>query len=152
VSLALNAFLIYNLGRVRSVARAGIDSALEAVDSLAEGGFHYEYRFEDVLPFSADVPFEQEMVFPFNEGFPISTTVDVPIDTGFLGEFVFSMPVSTVVQIDTAVPIQISETFQVSTSVPISVIIPIDIGAEDPEAREVLGQIREWLLRLRNSF
>jgi hypothetical protein len=151
-SLALNAFLIYNLGQVRETARTGIDATLEALGAFEESGFHYEYHFEEVIPFSADIPFEQEMVFPFEGTVPISTTVEVPFNAGILGNFVFPIPIDMDVPIDTSVPVRINEVFQFSTSLPISVVIPVDIEPGEPQTQEVLGNIREWLLQLRDSF
>lgn len=151
-SLALSAFLIYNLGRVQVIAREGIDEALAALEAFEEEGFRYEYHFEEVFPFAADIPFEQQFVFPFQGTVPINTTVEVPIDAGILGNFLIEVPIRTSVDIDTSVPVHINETFHVSTSVPISVVIPIEIAPEDPQTQELFGNIREWLQQLRESF
>jgi hypothetical protein len=151
-SLALSAFLIYNLRHVQTAAREGIDAALDALDTFEESGFHYEYRFDEILPFYQEIPFEQEFEFPFEGTVPFSSTVEIPFNAGILGSFAFEVPISTSVYVNTSVPVYISETLSISTSVPISLVIPVEIGPTDPQIREMIKNIREWLEQLQDTF
>jgi hypothetical protein len=152
ISLALNAVLIYALLDVRQTAVSGLDTALNSLDDLGEGGFHYEYEFNQDFPIETDIPVRQEMNFPFEGEFPINTTVEVPINAGVLGSFVVEVPIDTSVYVNTQVPISISETFHVSTSVPVSMTIPIDVQADDPVIQGAIDSLRQWLIELRDSF
>jgi hypothetical protein len=152
ISLALNALLIYALLNVRQTAAAGLDTAVNSLDDLGEGGFHYEYEFNQDFPIKTDIPVRQEMNFPFEGEFPINTTVEVPINAGVLGSFVVEVPIDTSVYVNTQVPISISETFHVSTSVPVSMTIPIDVQADDPVIQGAIDGLRQWLIELRQSF
>jgi hypothetical protein len=150
-SLALNGLLIYSLLNTREAAVEGLDAAIDALDSFGGKGFHYEYKFEEVIPFSGDIPFKQDLVFPFEGDIPINTTIEVPIT--FAGqEFTVRVPIDTSVYIDTAVPISVDQTVHVSTSLPVSLVIPIDVKPDDPTVQGLLSNVREWLVRLRESF
>jgi hypothetical protein len=150
-SLALNGLLIYSLLNTRKTAVEGLDAAIDAMDSFGGEGFHYEYKFEDVIPFSGDIPFKQDLVFPFEGDIPINTIIEVPIT--FAGQtFTVKVPIDTSVSIDTAVPISIDQTVHVSTSLPVSLVIPIDVKPDDPTLQGLLSNVREWLVRLRESF
>jgi hypothetical protein len=150
-SLALNAALIYGLLQVRAMAAEGLDSVIEALDNFGGQGFQYDYHFEQVIPFSGDIPFQQDLVFPFEGDIPFNSTVEVPIDLG-VQTLVVKVPINTSVHVDTAIPVSIDQTIHVSTSLPISMTIPIDIKPDDPAIQGILGDVREWLIRLRESF
>jgi hypothetical protein len=151
-SLALNGFLIYRLLDARQTALEGLDAAIAALDSFGGDGFHYEYAFEREIPITTDVPIQQDLIFPFEGDFPINTTVEVPIEAGVLGTFLIEVPIDTSVYVNTAVPIHVDQAFHVSTTIPVSMTIPIDIQPEDPAIQELVGGVREWLMRLRQSF
>lgn len=152
VSLALNILLIYSLMGVRQTAVDGLDQALNSLDSLEDEGFHYEYKYENTLPISVEIPVQQEMVIPFQGTFPINTTVRVPIDAGVLGTFVLDVPINTSVPVDVEVPVQISQTVAFSTSIPVSLTVPIDVQPDDPAIEGFINGLRQWLLELRGSF
>jgi hypothetical protein len=150
-SLALNAALIYALLQVRAMAADGLDSVIEAVDNFDGQGFHYDYRFEQVIPFSGDIPFKQDLVFPFEGDIPFNSTVEVPIDLG-VQTLMIKVPINTSVYVDTEVPVSIDQTIHVDTSLPISMTIPIDIKSDDPMIQGLLDDVKEWLMQLRESF
>lgn len=150
-ALALNAVLIYSLLNVRQTATDGLDAALAAVDDFGGKGFHYDYHFEQTIPVSTAIPIQQDMVFPFKGEVPIKTTVKVPINV--LGRtIVVEVPIDTVFPVDVEVPIHVDQTFRISTTIPVSMDIPIDVQADDPEIQQLLGGVRDWLVRLRNTF
>jgi len=151
-SLTLNAVLIYKFLGLRSMAIDGLDAAIAAVEKLGGQGIHYEYRFNETIPFSGDIPFKQDMVFPFKGDIPIKTTVQVPINAGALGQFVIDVPIDTSFYVDLEVPISVDQTIHVETEIPLDMVIPIDIRADDPAIQQQVNQILEWLLRLRESF
>lgn len=151
VSLALNGLLIYNLMSVRQTAVEGLDAAINALDNLGGKGFHYDYRFQEVIPFSGDIPFKQDLVFPFEGDIPINTVIEVPINVG-IQTFLVKVPIDTSVYINTSVPIHVDQTVHVSTTIPLSMTFPIDVKAEDPAVQDALRNIREWLVRLKESF
>ena len=152
LSLALSAFLVYSLFHVRQTAVEGLDAAIEALDSLSQQGFQYEYPFEQEIPFSADIPIREELVFPIDGTFPINTIVEVPINAGILGTFVVEIPIDTSIEVSTSVPIRVEESFHIETSVPVSTTIPITIEPGDPGMQELLDGIRGWLERLKESI
>jgi hypothetical protein len=151
ISLALNGYLIYSLLGVRSMAVEGLDAAIDALDGFGGDGFHYEYRFEQDIPFSGDIPFQQDLVFPFEGEIPINTTVEMPIDVG-IQTFVVKVPIDTSVYVNTSVPVHVDQTVHVSTTIPVSMAFPIDIKPDDPAIQDLLSSVREWLVRLRESF
>jgi len=151
-SLALNAFLIYSLLSTRQTAADGLDAAIAALDNFGGKGFHYDYRFQQEIPVSADIPIQQDLVFPFAGDFPINTTIEVPIDAGALGKFVIPVPINTSIYVETSVPIHVDQTFSISTSIPVDMTIPIDVQPDDPEIQKLLAQVRAWLIELRSSF
>lgn len=152
LSLALSAFLVYSLLHVRQTAVEGLDAAIEALDSLGQQGFQYEYPLVQEIPFSADIPIREELVFPFNGTFPINTIIEVPINAGMLGTFVIEVPIDTSVMVSTSVPIRVNDSFHIETSVPVSTTIPIEIEPNDPGMQELLDGIRGWLERLKESI
>ena len=151
-SLTLNAVLISRFLGLRSMAIDGLDAAIAAVEKLGEQGIHYEYRFDQTIPFSGDIPFKQDMVFPFKGDIPINTTVQVPINAGALGQFVIDVPIDTNFYVDLEVPISVDQTVHIETEIPLDMVIPIDIRADDPAIQQQVNQILDWLLRLRGSF
>ena len=152
LSLALSAFMIYSLFRVRQTAVEGLDAAMDALDSLSQEGFQYEYPFNQELPISADIPIQQDFVFPVAGTFPINTTIEVPINAGMLGTFVVEVPIDTSVEVRTSVPIHLDESFHIDASIPVSMTVPIDIEPGDPEMEKLLNGVREWLERIRDSI
>lgn len=152
LSLALSGFLLYRLLTVRQTVAEGLDAAITALEGLGGDGLYYEYRFQQAIPVSADIPIEQELFFPFRGSFPINTAVEVPINTGILGTIVVEVPIDTSVYVSTSVPIHVDETFHVSTTIPMSMTIPIDLQAEDPALQGFLGRVLGWLAELRASF
>ncbi|MGD2206634.1 MAG: hypothetical protein PVH17_07635 [Anaerolineae bacterium] len=144
--------LIYNLMSVRQTAIQGLDQAIDAVDKLAGKGFHYEYHFQQTIPFSGDIPFKQDLVFPFEGDIPIKTTVQVPIDAGVLGKFVLDVPIDTTIHVDLEVPVQVDQTIHVDTEIPIDMTIPIDVQPNDPAIQDILNQARTWLVQVKESF
>ncbi|MFC2030236.1 hypothetical protein ACFLWA_05860 [Chloroflexota bacterium] len=151
LSLALNAALIYKLLETRQRAIDGIDQAIAALDGLATEGFHYEFVFDQTIPFSGDIPFKQDIVFPFEGNIPFKSTVKVPVDMGIL-QTEIEVPVDTNVYISTSVPIHVDETIHVDTEIPVSMTIPIDIQPGDPEIQKLIDSLRERLLGLAESF
>jgi len=151
-SLTLNAILIYKMLAVRGMAVEGLDAAIAAVEKLGGEGIHFEYHFQETVPFSGDIPIKQDLVFPFKGDIPINTTVKVPINAGVLGQFVVEVPINTTFPVDLEVPISVDQTVHVETEVPLDMVIPIDIQADDPMIQQQLDQLLEWLLRLRESF
>ena len=151
-SLALSAFLVYSLLNVRQTTMEGLDAAIEALDSLSQQGFQYEYPLNQEIPFSADIPIREELDFPFAGTFPINTTVEVPINAGMLGTFVIEMPIDTSIALSTSIPISVDESFHIETSVPVSTTIPIDIDPNDPGMQELIDGIRGWLERIKESM
>ncbi len=151
-SLILNGTLIYRLMVVQQVVMEGLDEAIAALGNLSGTGVQYDYHFEQMIPFSGDIPFKQDLVFPFKGNIPINTTVRVPIDVGPLGTFVVAVPINTSVHIETSIPVHVDQTVHVSTTIPLSLTIPIDIKADKPPLRDVIDRVREWLMRLRKSL
>lgn len=151
-SLALSAFLVYSLLNVRQTTMEGLDAAIEALDSLSQQGFQYEYPLNQEIPFAAEIPIRQELDFPFAGTFPINTTVEVPINAGMLGTFVIEMPIDTSIALSTSIPISVDESFHIETSVPVSTTIPIDIEPNDPGMQELIDGIRGWLERIKESM
>lgn len=152
LSLALSGFLLYSLLSVRLTVVGALDAAISTLDKLGGDGFHYQYRLQRAIPFSAEIPFEQELVIPFEGTFPINTTVEVPINTGLLGTIVVEVPIDTSIYVSTSVPVRVEETFHVSTTIPISMTVPIDIPPDDPAVQGLLGGILAWLVQLRGAF
>lgn len=152
LSLALSAFMIYNLFRIRQTAVEGLDAAIGVLDSLSQQGFQYEYPFNQEIPVTADIPIRQELVFPIAGTFPINTTIEVPLNAGMLGTFVVEVPIDTSVEVRTQVPIRVDESFQIDTSIPVSMTVPIDIEPGDPEMEKLLSRVRKWLERIRDSI
>lgn len=151
LSLALNGLLIYRLVAVQQKATESVDRAIATLDKLGQEGFHYEYRFNQTIPFSGDIPFKQDLVFPFEGTIPIDTTIEVPIDAGLV-KTTIPVRVNTSVYVNTSVPVSIDETFHISTSIPVDLTIPIDIKPGDPAIQELIGQVREWLVELTKLF
>ena len=151
-SLALNGILIYSLLDARQTAIEGLDAAIAALDSFGGNGFHYEYNFEREIPITTDVPIQQDLIFPFEGDFPINTTVEVPIDAGVLGTFLIEVPIDTSIYVNTTVPIHVDQAFHISTTIPVSMTVPIDVQPDDPAVQDLIGEVREWLIRLRQSF
>jgi len=151
-SLSLNAVLIYKMLSVRDMAVEGLDAAIAAVEKLGGEGIHFEYHFQETIPFSGDIPIKQDLVFPFKGNIPINTTVKVPINAGVLGQFVVEVPIDTNFPVDLEVPISVDQTIHVETEIPLDMVIPIDIQADDPAIQDKLDQALDWLLRLRESF
>ncbi len=151
LSLALNAFLIYKLMDVQRKATAGLNEAIAALEDVGKNGFQYEFRFENTIPFSGDIPFKQDIVFPFEGEIPFNTTVRVPIDVGLIKTEV-EVPVDTSVYVNTSVPIHVDETIHVDTEIPVSLTIPIDIAPDDPAIQQLVNPIRDWLLELIELF
>lgn len=151
-SLALGGFLLYSLNNVRQAAMDSLDAALEALEGLENKGFHYEYPFSDNLPIAVDIPVQEDMMIPVQGNFAINTDVRVPIDAGVLGTFVLNVPIDTSIPLDVKVPVQISQTVAISTNIPLSLTVPIDIMADDPPFQRFVGELRSWLLELRDSF
>ena len=151
LSLALNVFLIYRLMEVQRKATTGLNEAIAALEDVGKDGFHYEFQFENTIPFSGDIPFKQDLVFPFEGEIPFNETIEVPIDVGIF-QTVVEVPVNTSVYISTSVPIHIDETIHVDTAIPVSLTIPIDIEPGDPAIQQLIDPIREWLLELVELF
>jgi hypothetical protein len=151
-SLALNFVLIVNLMHARQAAIEGLDAAIAALGSFEGQGFHYEYHFDQTIPFSGDIPVRQELVFPFKEEIPINTTVKVPINAGIMGTFTLDVPINTTFPVDLEIPVSISQTIHVETEVPLDLVIPIDIEPDDPVIQNLIDQIQTWLLQLRDTF
>lgn len=151
-SLAVSAFMVYSFWDTRRTAIEGLNAAIAALDNLSGKGFHYEYHFQRNIPVSTSIPIQQDMVFPFQGTIPINTTIRVPINAGVLGTIVVDVPVHTSVYVDTKIPVHVDQTFQISTTIPIAMTFPIDVQPGDPEIQNLLGGVREWLVRLRNSF
>jgi hypothetical protein len=151
LSLALTGYLIYRLMRVQSEAKAGIEEAMAALDSLGQEGFHYDFKFDNTVPFSGDIPFKQDLLFPFKGAIPINTTVKVPVDMGFL-QTEIEVPIDTTFDLDLEVPISVDETIHVDTEIPLNLEIPIDIEPGDPALQEMLEPVRMWLERLAALF
>jgi len=151
-SLSLNAVLIYKMLSVRDMAIEGLDAAIAAVDKLGGEGIHFEYHFQETIPFSGDIPIKQDLVFPFKGDIPINTTVKVPVNAGVLGQFVVEVPINTTFPVDLEVPISVDQTIHVETEIPLDMVIPIDVQADDPAIQHKLDQVLDWLLRLRESF
>ncbi|MFC2023302.1 hypothetical protein ACFLT5_01035, partial [Chloroflexota bacterium] len=141
VSLTLAGYLSYRLMRVQSEARRGIEEAVAAIESVGQEGFHYDYKFENTVPFSGDIPFKQDLIFPFKGQIPINTTVKVPVDMGFLKTEI-EVPIDTTFDLDLSVPIHVDETIHVDTEIPLSLEIPIDIEPGDPALQEMIDPIR----------
>lgn len=152
LSLAVSGFLLFSLLKARQTFHQGLDTAVQAIDSFGGVGFQYEYRFERMIPVSAEIPIEQEMVFPFEGAIPIDTTVQVPINAAILGTFNIEIPIKTTVYVDTSIPVKVDQTFEISTTIPISMTFPIDIPPDDPAIQDLLNQVRRWLIQLRQSF
>ncbi len=152
LSLAISAFLLFSLLGVRQPMVQGLDAAIQFVDDINGEGFQYEYRFERMVPVSANIPIQQELVFPFQGNIPIDTRVKVPINAGILGTFEVEIPINTSVYVSASVPVSVDQTFQVSTTIPVSMTIPIEIRPDDPAIQDLLGQVRRWLVQLRQEF
>jgi hypothetical protein len=151
MSLALSGYLGYRLWRVQAEAKAGLDEAIAALDSLGQDGFHYDFKFDNTVPFSGDIPFKQDLLFPFKGAIPIDTTVKVPVDMGFLKTEI-EVPIDTTFDLDLEVPISVDETIHVDTEIPLNLEIPIDIEPDDPALQEMIAPVRMWLLRLAALF
>ena len=151
LSLALNVFLIYRLMDVQRKATAGLNEAIASLEDIGKNGLHYEFQFENTIPFSGDIPFKQDLVFPFDGEIPFKSTIKVPVDLGIL-QTVVEVPVDTSVKISTSVPIHVDETIHIDTAIPISLTIPIDIEPGDPAIQQLISPIREWLLELLEMF
>jgi hypothetical protein len=151
-SLALNFVLIVNLMNARQAAIESLDGAIAALGNFEAQGFHYEYHFDETIPFSGDIPVRQELVFPFKEEIPINTTVKVPINAGIMGTFTLDVPINTTFPVDLEIPVSISQTIHVETEVPLDMVIPIDIEPDDPVIQNLIDQIQAWLLKLRDTF
>ena len=151
-SLALNVVLIQNLLSVQKTFVDGVDQAIAAIDNASGEAFHYEYRFQQTIPFESDIPFQQDLVIPFKGNIPINTTVQVPIDAGPLGRFTIDVPIDTEFYVDIEVPVHVDQTFHVATEVPVDITFPISISADDPAIQKLLSGVREWLVELRESF
>ncbi len=151
-SLALNGVLIYKLLSVGQTAADGLDAAIAALQNLEGEGFSYEYRFNQTVPFSGDIPFKQDLIFPFKGDIPINTTVRVPIDAGVLGTFTIDVPINTTFHVDLEVPIKVDQTIHVDTAIPLDMAIPIEIKGDDPAIQKQIDRILEWLLSLRQQF
>jgi hypothetical protein len=151
-SLALNVVLITNLLAVRQTFSVTVDQAIASLDTMELNGFRYEYHLQQTIPFSGDIPFQQDMVFPFQGNVPINTTVRVPIDAGILGKFTIDVPINTSIPIDIEVPIHVDQTFHVETEIPIDMIVPIEISPDDPAVQKLIDGLREWLIALRESL
>jgi hypothetical protein len=152
LSVILNIVLLSTLLNAQQSAVENVDAAIQALDDFRGAGFHYEYRFNQEIPIAASIPVQQQMTIPFEGDFPINTTIEVPIDAGLLGTFVVDVPINTSVYVNTEVPVNIDETFDFSASIPISMTVPIDVGTDDPEIEGVIGQVRQWLIDLRDSL
>jgi hypothetical protein len=151
-SLLLNVVLIINLLAVRQTVIGGLDQAIAGLENLQLNGFRYEYHLQQTIPFSGDIPFQQDMVFPFKGTVPINTTVKVPIDAGVLGKFNLDVPINTSIPVDIQVPIHVSQTIHVETEIPIDMAVPIEISPDDPAIQKLLDGVREWLVAVRQSF
>ena len=152
LSLALSGILVFRLVGLRQTVAGGLDAAIAALDSLDGEGIHFDYHLSQTIPFSGDIPVEQELLFPFQGKVPINTTVKVPVSLGALGEFSIDVPVNTTFDVDVQVPVSISQTIHVETDVPVDMVIPIDLGADSPLVTRLAGQVRDWLLELRESL
>jgi hypothetical protein len=152
LSVLLNVVLLSTLSNAQRTDVENIDTAIQALDDFRGKGFHYEYKFNRDIPVAASFPIQQQMTIPFEGNFPINTTIEVPIDAGLLGTFVVDVPINTSVYVNTQVPVNIDQTFDFSSTIPISMTVPIDVGADDPEIEDVLGQVRQWLIDLRDSL
>jgi hypothetical protein len=151
-SLILNGILLYRLISVRQTVSEGLDAAIAALDGLGGEGFHYEYHFDETIPFSGDIPVQQDIVFPFKGDIPINTTVQVPINAGVLGQFTLDVPIDTNFNVDIEVPVSVDQTIHVDTEVPLDMVIPIDVQPDDPLVQNLIDQVRGWLIELRDSF
>jgi type II secretory pathway pseudopilin PulG len=151
-SLALSGFLLYSLNNVRQAALGSLDAALEALEGLENKGFHYEYPFSGNLPIAVEIPVQEDLMIPVQGDFAVNTDVRVPIDAGVLGTFVLNVPIDTSIPLDVKVPVQISQTVAISTNIPLSLTVPIDIMTDDPPVQRFVGELRRWLLELRDSF
>ncbi len=151
-SLALNGVLIYKLLSVGQTAADGLDAAIVALQNLDGEGFRYEYRFNQTVPFSGDIPFKQDLIFPFKGDIPINTTVRVPIDAGMLGTFTVDVPINTTFHVDLEVPIKVDQTIHVDTAIPLDVVIPIEVQGDDPAIQKLIEPVLEWLRALRDQF
>jgi hypothetical protein len=151
-SLVLNVVLITNLLAVRQTFAGGVDQAIAGLENLESTGFRYEFHLQQTIPFSGDIPFQQDMVFPFTGTVPINTTVRVPIDAGILGQFTLDVPIDTSIPVDVQVPVQISQTFHVDTEIPIDMMVPIEISPHDPAIETLIDGVRDWLIALREML
>jgi hypothetical protein len=151
-SLILNGVLLYRLMSVRQTVADGLDAAIAALDGFGGEGFHYEYHFDETIPFSGDIPVQQDLVFPFKGDIPINTTVQVPINAGALGQFKLEVPIDTNFAMDIEVPISVDQTIHVETEVPLDMVIPIDVQPDDPLVQNLVDQVQGWLIELRDSF
>jgi hypothetical protein len=148
-SLVLSVLLVTRLLTVRQAVADGLDQAISGLNNMEVNGFAYDYHLQQTIPFSGEIPFQQEFIFPFKGNVPINTTVTVPIDAGILGQFTLDVPINTTFPVDIEVPIEISQTFAVDTEVPVDMVIPIAISPDDPGIDRLLKGIRDWLLGLR---
>lgn len=151
-SLSLNAVIILRFLEVRQMVIKNVDEAIAALDKLGNEGFHYEYHFNQTIPFSGNIPFKQDMMFPFKGNIPIDTVFKVPIDAGPLGQFTLDVPIDTSFYVDLEVPVSVDQTIPVDTEIPLDMVIPIDIQVDDPLIQDAIDQIRGRLVELRDSF
>jgi hypothetical protein len=162
-SLALNYFLIQELGAARQETRNLLDEAIVGLEGASLGDVAFSYVFSETIVYSGTIPISETIVFPFQgtvpfQGrVPFQGMVPISIDIPLLGRQVIRVPINTSVDVDTAVDVSTTVTIPVTMNFPFSIELPLELPVdvtlsldEQPALTGVLQQLRDVLIELRD--
>ncbi len=128
-----------------------LQSAIAAVDDLADEEFEYDYRFRQVVPFTGEVPVRQDVVIPVHTTVPVSTVLQVAVTTP-AGQVELPVPVQLEIPIDTEVSLRINQPVNLDVEVPIDTVLHLRFKMSEPPFRDLLQGVRAWLVGVRSSL
>jgi len=150
VALAINLWMVRQVLAFQRELNVAVDRAIAAVDDLADEEFRYDYRLQQTIPFSGEVPIRQDVVIPVHTSVPISTVLQIAVATP-VGQVEVPVPVQLEVPIDTEVALRVDQTVQLDVRVPIDTVLHLRFKMNEPPFREALQSLRAWLIQFRSS-
>jgi hypothetical protein len=129
VSLALNGWLLYRLGRPERLLAPMISRAAE---KLAQGDETLKYRIRIPVgtPVHFDVPIDQTYRLKVDTHLPIDTRLILPVRTP-VGSWNVGVPLRTDLPIHLDMPVRVRDTFRLRTATQTELTIPLEVRLRD---------------------
>jgi hypothetical protein len=145
ISLALNAFIIYELLQVRQQAGVALSQAAASIGALKNSSIDYTVPIDQQIAVAMDVPVKFTVDVPIQQDLAINTTVDIPLDIPLLGTRTITVPINTTVPINLSVKIPVDKSFPVNGMIPVKFDVPINLKLSTTTFGDALGQLQAAL-------